>query len=428
MNIIYYGLSKAYVEEAREWLARVNQYPTFTHAGNTIMALTLKSSLKKPDVVLALLTESEYDKVILNSTNKFKNVKLDKVFVVKTLEDLRFKLEEEFGVPLGVEEVQEKVEVREDVVSEEKVEEKPVEVVVEDEKVKDEYDTDVIKVKEEKVPKKPTSGISKLAITELKEEIAILKREKEELELKLATGGTDVSAYEEKIDELELKSREQEKLIRKQQEDLQTFKESVTELERDLVLKDKELRDVRRGVIKKDMIKVPGNIEFYVSASGVSLMHAYEYLLTENQEGLIVDLSRESFVDVFVKLKSPVRPDKWLVDDINMRAAFTAFDLKLTYDVSPELRLITAPAYALPLGIYDDVKWEEKLVETTKLGIPVMFFLGDVTQEGVIEFANRLEDTPINVLRRDNKLDLRAYNKANKYLESASEVLMRGED
>ena len=73
MNIIYYGLSKAYVEQASDWLAQVNQYPTFTHAGNTIMALTLKSALKNPDVVLALLTESEYDKAVLNNTNKFKN-------------------------------------------------------------------------------------------------------------------------------------------------------------------------------------------------------------------------------------------------------------------------------------------------------------------------------------------------------------------
>ena len=428
MNIIYYGLSKAYVEQARDWLAQVNQYPTFTHAGNTIMALTLKSALKKPDVVLALLTESEYDKAVLNNTNKFKNVKLDKVFVVNTLEDLKGKLEELFGVKLGVEE-----EVQEDPV----VEEATVQEEVQDEaSVEEDFDTGVLKDDKEveevervvEVPKKEVRGISKLAINELKEEIASLKREKEELELKLATGdGVNVTKYEEKIENLELVIREKDREITKLQDDINDLKQSVEELETSILAKDKEIRDVKLGIFKKEMVKVPDDIEFYVAASGVSLMHVYEYLLTENEEGLIVDLSRESFVDVFVKLNSPIRPDKWLVDGINIRAAFTAYDLKSTYDVSPELRLITAPSYTLPLGIYRDVNWEVRFKEALKLGMPVMFFLGDISQEGVIDFANRLEGVEINVLRRENKLDLRAYNKAKKYLANASEVLMRGD-
>lgn len=428
MNIIYYGLSKAYVEQARDWLAQVNQYPTFTHAGNTIMALTLKSALKKPDVVLALLTESEYDKAVLNNTNKFKNVKLDKVFVVNTLEDLKGKLEELFGVKLGVEE-----EVQEDPV----VEEATVQEEVQDEaSVEEDFDTGVLKDEKEveeiervvEVPKKEVRGISKLAINELKEEIASLKREKEELELKLATGdGVNVTKYEEKIENLELVIREKDREITKLQDDINDLKQSVEELETSILAKDKEIRDVKLGIFKKEMVKVPDDIEFYVAASGVSLMHAYEYLLTENEEGLIVDLSRESFVDVFVKLNNPIRPDKWLVDGINIRAAFTAYDLKSTYDISPELRLITAPSYTLPLGIYRDVNWEVRFKEALKLGMPVMFFLGDISQEGVIDFANRLEGVEINVLRRENKLDLRAYNKAKKYLANASEVLMRGD-
>lgn len=427
MNIIYYGLSKAYVEQARDWLAQVNQYPTFTHAGNTIMALTLKSALKKPDVVLALLTESEYDKAVLNNTNKFKNVKLDKVFVVNTLDDLKGKLEELFGVKLGVEEVQEDPVVEEATVQEE---------VQDEASVEEDFDTGVLKDEKEveevervvEVPKKEVRGISKLAINELKEEIASLKREKEELELKLATGdGVNVTKYEEKIENLELVIREKDREITKLQDDIQDLKQSIEELETSIVAKDKEIRDVKLGIFKKEMVKVPDDIEFYVAASGVSLMHAYEYLLTENEEGLIVDLSRESFVDVFVKLNSPIRPDKWLVDGINIRAAFTAYDLKSTYDVSPELRLITAPSYTLPLGIYRDVKWEVRFKEALKLGMPVMFFLGDISQEGVIDFANRLEGVEINVLRRENKLDLRAYNKAKKYLANASEVLMRGD-
>lgn len=431
MNIIYYGLSKAYVEQARDWLAQVNQYPTFTHAGNTIMALTLKSALKKPDVVLALLTESEYDKAVLNNTNKFKNVKLDKVFVVNTLEDLKGKLEELFGVKLGVEEEVQEEPVVEDTVQEEvqtKVQEELQQVIVEED-----FDTGVLKEEKEveqvvEVPKKEVRGISKLAINELKEEIAALKREKEELELKLATGdGVNVTKYEEKIENLELLIREKDCEITKLQDDIQDLKQSIEELETSIVAKDKEIRDVKLGIFKKEMVKVPDDIEFYVAASGVSLMHAYEYLLTENEEGLIVDLSRESFVDVFVKLNSPIRPDKWLVDGINIRAAFTAYDLKSTYDVSPELRLITAPSYTLPLGIYRDVKWEVRFKEALKLGMPVMFFLGDISQEGVIDFANRLEGVEINVLRRENKLDLRAYNKAKKYLANASEVLMRGD-
>ena len=376
MNIIYYGLSKAYVEQARDWLAQVNQYPTFTHAGNTIMALTLKSALKKPDVVLALLTESEYDKAVLNNTNKFKNVKLDKVFVVNTLEDLKGKLEELFGVKLGVEE-----EVQEDSVVEEAVVQEEVQ---DEDTVEEDFDTGVLKDEKEveeveqiiEVPKKEVRGISKLAINELKEEIASLKREKEELELKLATGdGVNVTKYEEKIENLELLIREKDREITKLQDDINDLRQSVEELETSIVAKDKEIRDVKLGIFKKEMVKVPDDIEFYVAASGVSLMHAYEYLLTENEEGLIVDLSRESFVDVFVKLNSPIRPDKWLVDGINIRAAFTAYDLKSTYDVSPELRLITAPSYTLPLGIYRDVKWEVRFKEALKLGMPVMFFL-----------------------------------------------------
>ena len=349
------------------------------------------------------------------------------MFVVNTLEDLKGKLEELFGVKLGVEE-----EVQEEPVVEDTVQEE----VQDEASVEEDFDTGVLKDEKEveevervvEVPKKEVRGISKLAINELKEEIASLKREKEELELKLATGdGVNVTKYEEKIENLELLIREKDCEITKLQDDIQDLKQSIEELETSIVAKDKEIRDVKLGIFKKEMVKVPDDIEFYVAASGVSLMHAYEYLLTENEEGLIVDLSRESFVDVFVKLNSPIRPDKWLVDGINIRAAFTAYDLKSTYDVSPELRLITAPSYTLPLGIYRDVKWEVRFKEALKLGMPVMFFLGDISQEGVIDFANRLEGIEINVLRRENKLDLRAYNKAKKYLATASEVLMRGD-
>lgn len=418
MDIAYYGVNKAYVEQARDWLAAVNHHPTFTHAGSTVMALTVKTWLKKPTVVMLLLTQDEYDSVILNNTNKFKNVKLDKIYVVKTLDDLKVKLENLFGVKLGVSEVvAEKPKVEEPVVLEPKVEEK-VESVVE-------------RVVPKEVQPTPTkaSGVSKLFIAELQEEITALRLEKEELEKKLLEGGVvnvDVSKYEEEVTLAKERLKEVSRKLQLKEDEVTDLKESISELEKDLVLKDKEIRDMKNGIFKKEMIKVPDNVEFYVSASGISLMHAYEYMLTENDEGLIVDLSRESFVDVFVKLKSPVRPDKWLVDGINVRAAFTAFNVKEAYKVSKELRLITAPAYALPLSIYRDVEWEVRLKELTKLDFPVMFFLGDVSQDGVIDFVNRLSGVEVNVLRRDNKLDLRAYNKASKYIQNVNEIVMRG--
>lgn len=413
MEIVYYGLNKAYVEQAQDWLGVVNQHPTFNHAGSEAMVITLKALLKKATVVMVLLTESEYDKAVVNNTNKFKNVKLDKIYVVKSLDDLKSKLEELFGVKLGV------------------LEEPEPEVVVVDEPlpVAPEIEEPVVErveqIVEEKVDTTKVRGVSKLAIAQLKEEITVLKREKEELEKKLLSGGAGSS--EADLVRLNEQVKELKRVIQVKDEDIKGLRQSISELDADLVLKDKEIRDVKRGIFKKEVIRVPDNIEFYVAASGVSLMHAYEYLLLENDEGLIVDLSRESFVDVFVKLKSPVRPDKWLADGINIRAAFTAFDVKDSYDVSKELRLITAPAYALPLSLYRDIDWGIRFKEASKLGIPVMFFLGDITQEGVIDFANRLEGIEINVLRRDNKLDLRAYNKAHKYINRVNEVVMRGD-
>ena len=413
MEIVYYGLNKAYVEQAQDWLGAVNQHPTFNHAGSEAMVITLKALLKKATVVMVLLTESEYDKAVVNNTNKFKNVKLDKIYVVKSLDDLKSKLEELFGVKLGV------------------LEEPEPEVVVVDEPlpVAPEIEEPVVErveqIVEEKVDTTKVRGVSKLAIAQLKEEITVLKREKEELEKKLLSGGAGSS--EADLVRLNEQVKELKRVIQVKDEDIKGLRQSISELDADLVLKDKEIRDVKRGIFKKEVIRVPDNIEFYVAASGVSLMHAYEYLLLENDEGLIVDLSRESFVDVFVKLKSPVRPDKWLADGINIRAAFTAFDVKDSYDVSKELRLITAPAYALPLSLYRDIDWGIRFKEASKLGIPVMFFLGDITQEGVIDFANRLEGIEVNVLRRDNKLDLRAYNKAHKYINRVNEVVMRGE-
>lgn len=405
MEIVYYGLNKAYVEQAQDWLGAVNQHPTFNHAGSEAMVITLKALLKKATVVMVLLTESEYDKAVVNNTNKFKNVKLDKIYVVKSLDDLKLKLEELFGVKLGVLEEPEPVKV----VSE--IEEPAMESVEQE--------------IEEKVDTTKVRGVSKLAIAQLKEEIVVLKREKEELERKLLDGVSTVNDGE--LERLKEQVKELKRVIQVKDEDIKGLRQSISELDADLVLKDKEIRDVKRGIFKKEGIRVPDNIEFYVAASGVSLMHAYEYLLLENDEGLLVDLSRESFVDVFVKLKSPVRPDKWLTDGINIRAAFTAFDVKDSYDVSKELRLITAPAYALPLALYREIDWGVRFKEASKLGIPVMFFLGDITQEGVIDFANRLEGVEINVLRRDNKLDLRAYNKANKYINRVNEVIMRGD-
>lgn len=413
MEIVYYGLNKAYVEQAQDWLGAVNQHPTFNHAGSEAMVITLKALLKKATVVMVLLTESEYDKAVVNNTNKFKNVKLDKIYVVKSLDDLKLKLEELFGVKLGV------------------LEEPEPEVVVVDEpmavvsEIEEPAMESVEQVVEEKVDTTKVRGVSKLAIAQLKEEIVVLKREKEELERKLLDGVSTVNDGE--LERLKEQVKELKRVIQVKDEDIKGLRQSISELDADLVLKDKEIRDVKRGIFKKEGIRVPDNVEFYVAASGVSLMHAYEYLLLENDEGLLVDLSRESFVDVFVKLKSPVRPDKWLADGINIRAAFTAFDVKDSYDVSKELRLITAPAYALPLALYREIDWGVRFKEASKLGIPVMFFLGDITQEGVIDFANRLEGVEINVLRRENKLDLRAYNKANKYINRVNEVIMRGE-
>lgn len=413
MEIVYYGLNKAYVEQAQDWLGAVNQHPTFNHAGSEAMVITLKALLKKATVVMVLLTESEYDKAVVNNTNKFKNVKLDKIYVVKSLDDLKLKLEELFGVKLGV------------------LEEPEPEVVVVDEplpvtpEIEERVVENVEQVVEEKVDTTKVRGVSKLAIAQLKEEITVLKREKEELERKLLDGVS--TANDGELERLKEQVKELKRVIQVKDEDIKGLRQSISELDVDLVLKDKEIRDVKRGIFKKEGIRVPDNVEFYVAASGVSLMHAYEYLLLENDEGLLVDLSRESFVDVFVKLKSPVRPDKWLADGINIRAAFTAFDVKDSYDVSKELRLITAPAYALPLALYREIDWGVRFKEASKLGIPVMFFLGDITQEGVIDFANRLEGVEINVLRRENKLDLRAYNKANKYINRVNEVIMRGE-
>lgn len=413
MEIVYYGLNKAYVEQAQDWLGTVNQHPTFNHAGSEAMVITLKALLKKATVVMVLLTESEYDKAVVNNTNKFKNVKLDKIYVVKSLDDLKLKLEELFGVKLGV------------------LEEPEPEVVVVDESVtvvseiEEPAMESVEQVVEEKVDTNKVRGVSKLAIAQLKEEIVVLKREKEELERKLLDGVS--TANDGELERLKEQVKELKRVIQVKDEDIKGLRQSISELDADLVLKDKEIRDVKRGIFKKEGIRVPDNVEFYVAASGVSLMHGYEYLLLENDEGLLVDLSRESFVDVFVKLKSPVRPDKWLADGINIRAAFTAFDVKDSYDVSKELRLITAPAYALPLALYREIDWGVRLKEASKLGIPVMFFLGDITQEGVIDFANRLEGVEINVLRRENKLDLRAYNKANKYINRVNEVIMRGD-
>lgn len=413
MEIVYYGLNKAYVEQAQDWLGAVNQHPTFNHAGSEAMVITLKALLKKATVVMVLLTESEYDKAVVNNTNKFKNVKLDKIYVVKSLDDLKLKLEELFGVKLGV------------------LEEPEPEVVVVDEplpvtpEIEERVVENVEQVVEEKVDTTKVRGVSKLAIAQLKEEITVLKREKEELERKLLDGVS--TANDGELERLKEQVKELKRVIQVKDEDIKGLRQSISELDADLVLKDKEIRDVKRGIFKKEGIRVPDNVEFYVAASGVSLMHAYEYLLLENDEGLLVDLSRESFVDVFVKLKSPVRPDKWLADGINIRAAFTAFDVKDSYDVSKELRLITAPAYALPLALYREIDWGVRFKEASKLGIPVMFFLGDITQEGVIDFANRLEGVEINVLRRENKLDLRAYNKANKYINRVNEVIMRGE-
>ena len=410
MEIVYYGLNKAYVEQAQDWLGAVNQHPTFNHAGSEAMVITLKALLKKATVVKVLLTESEYDKAVVNNTNKFKNVKLDKIYVVKSLDDLKLKLEELFGVKLGVLEEPEPEVV---------VVDEPVTVVSE---IEEPAMESVEQVVEEKVDTTKVRGVSKLAIAQLKEEIVILKREKEELERKLLDGVSTVNDGE--LERLKEQVKELKRVIQVKDEDIKGLRQSISELDADLVLKDKEIRDVKRGIFKKEGIRVPDNIEFYVAASGVSLMHAYEYLLLENDEGLLVDLSRESFVDVFVKLKSPVRPDKWLADGINIRAAFTAFDVKDSYDVSKELRLITAPAYALPLALYREIDWGVRFKEASKLGIPVMFFLGDITQEGVIDFANRLEGVEINVLRRENKLDLRAYNKANKYINRVNEVIM----
>ncbi len=54
MEIVYYGLNKAYVEQAQDWLGAVNQHPTFNHAGSEAMVITLKEQGITPENALAL--------------------------------------------------------------------------------------------------------------------------------------------------------------------------------------------------------------------------------------------------------------------------------------------------------------------------------------------------------------------------------------
>lgn len=184
-----------------------------------------------------------------------------------------------------------------------------------------------------------------------------------------------------------------------------------------------QLEDAKRGIREElPSLVVPKNLSFAVSASSLSVTHTYQHLLKQGKDAIFIDLSRESFIDMLVKLPNPIRVTKWLLEGIQLRTIFSKMAMG-GVETSEGLSIVASPNVVLSDDLFERVDWVECFSQIEETGRPTTIYLGLGDYNGVSEFINRLS-TSVKVYRKDNPAELRAYNKLAYMHENVEEVIL----
>lgn len=462
-NYIYYELPRNIVVEVEGLLLHEGRTDITLHSGgNKMVPLVLKSSANKPTTSGFLLTVEEKSLLDRKSPTLFEGF-ADIIHVIRSADDLKRVLEEEHDFTFGASEEPtasnehgsndgtESVAVRSGdgrgkphlygassygaTPQNPQVGQTNFGTTVDGSWVGEHQPTSrkvetpeperVSSTSTEASVETPVDPMVSLFGMTVEEELEALRAENDQLK---ASGGAGVSS--EEVNTLKAQVSNLEERLSTEQESNERLKGYVADTEETLKQRNlaysrlevefENYKESQAGVSVKELtpLRVPHNVEFYVTASSLGVAPSYQYLLCNSPHRLLVDLAQESFMDTLVRLKRRTRVTKWLLEGQNIRALYTPYE---TYTenqllVSEGLELLTSPTVVYPEGMLEEVDWDRKLEELARLGSKVSVYLGLESSEGVSEFMKRL-DGPVKVLRGGNALEERAWKRIVRHHE-----------
>lgn len=466
----YYGFDMAAIKDVESLLSSAGQDVVFKHAGSMVSAISVRMTAKKPTVMGIILNESEYASIeskYIDFEDKIKT----KVKVLHSFDELKDYMEDELEVSLDA--------PTEDEVSSEPVlndfgagtvktvtptsqqnkslndfqtieaedqesptlnayqgEKKlvlgeksfftrtfdsntvetitPSSVPVEEPEAQHEAET-VSFAEQPKVPftlnaEKPHK-VESMFDDDLDAELEDLKRQNDELTHKLESAKQDLARLEKVKDDFNESVQVSEDL-----------RDRISQLTTDKFDLEQQLREAQSGRLELPAIDVPANVNFYVSASSLSLVKAYDYLLREKPTTTLIDLSRESYLDMLVQLNHPNRVTKWLLEGINIRTLNSSYAQR---EIQPAtgLNIVSSPNALIPEDAFKRADWDSILNQLQETYSEYNIFLGVATHQGVPEMLDRLT-SPVKVLRQNNPADKRSFNLISLSHDNIEEVVI----
>lgn len=465
----YYGFDMAAIKDVESLLNSAGQDVVFKHAGSMVSAISVRMTAKKPTVMGIILNESEYASIeskYIDFEDKIKT----KVKVLHSFDDLKAYMEDELEVPL-------------DAPTEDEVPSEPVlndfgtgtvETVTlasQQNQTSNDFQTSEAEDQENSVlnayqgEKKLVLGEksfftrtfdsntvetitpSSVPIEEPEEletqSVSFADQPKEPFTLNSEKPHKVESMFDDDLDaELEDLKRQNDELTHKLESAKQElarlekvrsdFNESVqvsedlrdriSQLTTDKFDLEQQLREAQSGRLELPAIDVPSNVNFYVSASSLSLVKAYDYLLREKPTTTLIDLSRESYLDMLVQLNHPNRVTKWLLEGINIRTLNSSYAQR---EIQPAtgLNIVSSPNALIPEDAFKRADWDSILNQLQETYSEYNIFLGVATHQGVPEMLDRL-NSPVKVLRQNNPADKRSFNLISLSHDNIEEVVI----
>lgn len=465
----YYGFDMAAIKDVESLLSSAGQDVVFKHAGSMVSAISVRMTAKKPTVMGIILNESEYASIeskYIDFEDKIKT----KVKVLHSFDELKAYMEDELEVPLDA-------PTEDEVLSEPVLNDfgagtvKTVTPSSQQNQTSNDFQTSEAEDQESSVLN-AYQGEKKLVLgeksfftrtfdsntvetitpssvsTEEPEEleaqsVSFADQPKEPFTLNAEKPHKVESMFDDDLDaELEDLKRQNDELTHKLESAKQElarlekvrsdFNESVqvsedlrdriSQLTTDKFDLEQQLREAQSGRLELPAIDVPANVNFYVSASSLSLVKAYDYLLREKPTTTLIDLSRESYLDMLVQLNHPNRVTKWLLEGINIRTLNSSYSQR---EIQPAtgLNIVSSPNALIPEDALKRADWDSILKQLQETYSEYNIFLGVATHQGVPEMLDRL-NSPVKVLRQNNPADKRSFNLISLSHDNIEEVVI----
>lgn len=465
----YYGFDMAAIKDVESLLNSAGQDVVFKHAGSMVSAISVRMTAKKPTVMGIILNESEYASIeskYIDFEDKIKT----KVKVLHSFDELKAYMEDELEVPLDApteDEVpsepilndfgagtvktvtpasQQNQTLNDFQTSEAEAQESSVLNAYQGEKklvlgeksfftrtfdsntvetitpssvpIEEPEELEAQSVSFADQPKEPfTLNVEKphkvesMFDDDLDAELEDLKRQNDELTHKLESAKQELARLEKVKDDFNESVQVSEDL-----------RDRISQLTTDKFDLEQQLREAQSGRLELPAIDVPSNVDFYVSASSLSLVKAYDYLLREKPTTTLIDLSRESYLDMLVQLNHPNRVTKWLLEGINIRTLNSSYAQR---EIQPAtgLNIVSSPNALIPEDAFKRADWDSILNQLQETYSEYNIFLGVATHQGVPEMLDRL-NSPVKVLRQNNPADKRSFNLISLSHDNIEEVVI----